>query len=50
MYQLNLLGRIRKNLMEKLTFGMDPEGYVNVKVDEKSIRLIVKADEINICK
>lgn len=38
MYQLNLLEIFRKNLTEKPTFGLDPEGYVNIRVDRESIR------------
>jgi len=38
MNQLNPLERIRKNLTEKPTFGLDPEGYVNIRVDRESIR------------
>lgn len=38
MYQLNLLQGIRKNLTERLTFGLTPEGYINIRVDGESIR------------
>lgn len=51
MYERNLLGRIRRNLTEKLTFELDPERSTLIYIlDEESIRCIAKAKEINICK